>query len=166
MIKKTSNQPMRRTDRETSEVFARHVAMDAPYGTLVTATNHGEPYGVPVSPVIEGNVIWFHAAADVGRKFEILSSNPRCAMLFVSESSPDEPAFSMNYRSAMFEGHATLVTDQVEKMHALWLICSRWASSESLEKRRKMMDAGIHQVNVWRIDVTHISGKMRASNSR
>lgn len=166
MIKKTSNQPMRRTDRETSEVFARHVAMDAPYGTLVTATNHGEPYGVPVSPVIEGNVIWFHAAADVGRKFEILSGNPRCAMLFVSESSPDEPAFSMNYRSAMFEGHATLVTDQVEKMHALWLICSRWASSESLEKRRKMMDAGIHQVNVWRIDVTHISGKMRASNSR
>ncbi len=94
---------------ETSETFARQVANDAPYGTLVTASATGEPYGVPVSPVIEGNVIWFHAAANVGRKFDNLTHNPRCAMVFVSDASPDEPAFSMNYRSAMFEGHASIV---------------------------------------------------------
>lgn len=159
---KPATHPMRRTDRETSETFARQVANDAPYGTLVTASATGEPYGVPVSPVIEGNVIWFHAAANMGRKFDNLTHNPRCAMVFVSDASPDEPAFSMNYRSAMFEGHASIVTDQVEKMHALWLICAKWAGGESLEKRRKMMDAGIDQVNVWRIDVTHITGKTRA----
>ncbi len=116
---KPTTHPMRRTDREASETFARQVANDAPYGTLVTASATGEPYGVPVSPVIEGNVIWFHAAANVGRKFDNLTHNPRCAMVFVSDASPDEPAFSMNYRSAMFEGHASIVTNVGRKFDNL-----------------------------------------------
>ena len=121
--------PMRRPDRAASEDFARRTANEAPYGTLVTASASGEPYGTPVSPVIEDDKIYFHAAAGAGRKFENLTANPRCSMVFVSMTEPDEPAFSMNYRSAVFEGRATLVTDEIEKMHALWLIGARWAGS-------------------------------------
>lgn len=118
----TNLHPMRRPDRAASEDFARRTANEAPYGTLVTASASGEPYGTPVSPVIEDDKIYFHAAAGAGRKFENLTANPRCSMVFVSMTEPDEPAFSMNYRSAVFEGRATLVTDEIEKMHALWLI--------------------------------------------
>lgn len=125
----TNLHPMRRPDRAASEDFARRTANEAPYGTLVTASASGEPYGTPVSPVIEDDKIYFHAAAGAGRKFENLTANPRCSMVFVSMTEPDEPAFSMNYRSAVFEGRATLVTDEIEKMHALWLIGARWAGS-------------------------------------
>lgn len=50
--------PMRRPDREASEDFARRTANEAPYGTLVTASASGEPYGTPVSPVIEDDKIY------------------------------------------------------------------------------------------------------------
>lgn len=100
----TNLHPMRRPDRAASEDFARRTANEAPYGTLVTASASAEPYGTPVSPVIEDDKIYFHAAAGAGRKFENLTANPRCSMVFVSMTEPDEPAFSMNYRSAVFEG--------------------------------------------------------------
>ena len=132
----TNLHPMRRPDRAASEDFARRTANEAPYGTLVTASASGEPYGTPVSPVIEDDKIYFHAAAGAGRKFENLTANPRCSMVFVSMTEPDEPAFSMNYRSAVFEGRATLVTDEIEKMHALWLIGARWAGSQPIALRR------------------------------
>ena len=113
----TNLHPMRRPDRAASEDFARRTANEAPYGTLVTASASGEPYGTPVSPVIEDDKIYFHAAAGAGRKFENLTANPRCSMVFVSMTEPDEPAFSMNYRSAVFEGRATLVTDERALAH-------------------------------------------------
>ena len=91
----TNMHPMRRPDRAASEDFARRTANEAPYGTLVTASASGEAYGTPVSPVIEDDKIYFHAAAGVGRKFENLTANPRCSMVFVSMTEPDEPAFSM-----------------------------------------------------------------------
>ena len=137
----TNLHPMRRPDRAASEDFARRTANEAPYGTLVTASASGEPYGTPVSPVIEDDKIYFHAAAGAGRKFENLTANPRCSMVFVSMTEPDEPAFSMNYRSAVFEGRATLVTDEIEKMHALWLIGARWAGSQPIAKRRAYIES-------------------------
>lgn len=152
---------MRRNDRRQNEDFARKVASEAPYGTLLTATPSGEPYGVPVSPVIEGNKIYFHGAAGAGRKFEALCANPRCAMVFVSMSAPDEPAFSMNYASALMEGRPTLVTDEIEKMHALWLIGGRWAGSQPIAKRRAYIEGDMAKCDVWRIDVEAISGKSR-----
>ena len=148
---------MRRPDRAASEDFARRTANEAPYGTLVTASASGEPYGPPVSPV----KIYFHAAAGAGRKFENLTANPRCSMVFVSMTEPDEPAFSMNYRSAVFEGRATLVTDEIEKMHALWLIGARWAGSQPIAKRRAYIEGDMARCDVWRIDVDVISGKTR-----
>ena len=59
--------PMRRPDRAASEDFARRTANEAPYGTLVTASASAEPYGTPVSPVIEDDKIYFHAATGAGR---------------------------------------------------------------------------------------------------
>ena len=147
----TNLHPMRRPDRAASEDFARRTANEAPYGTLVTASASAEPYGTPVSPVIEDDKIYFHAATGAGRKFENLTSNPRCSMVFVS----------MNYRSAVFEGRATLVTDEIEKMHALWLIGARWAGSQPIAKRRAYIEGDMARCDVWRIDVDVISGKTR-----
>ena len=162
----TNLHPMRRPDRAASEDFARRTANEAPYGTLVTASASGEPYGTPVSPVIEDDKIYFHAAAGAGRKFENLTANPRCSMVFVSMTEPDEPAFSMNYRSAVFEGRATLVTDEIEKMHALWLIGARWAGSQPIAKRRAYIEGDMARCDVWRIDVNVISGKTREMRRR
>ena len=133
----TNLHPMRRPDRAASEDFARRTANEAPYGTLVTASASGEPYD---------DKIYFHAAAGAGRKFENLTANPRCSMVFVSMTEPDEPAFSMNYRSAVFEGRATLVTDEIEKMHALWLIGARWAGSQPIAKRRAYIDGPLRRL--------------------
>lgn len=64
-------------------------------------------------------------------------------------------------RSAVFEGRATLVTDEIEKMHALWLIGARWAGSQPIAKRRAYIEGDMARCDVWRIDVDVISGKTR-----
>lgn len=151
---------LRRTDRAVSLEEARRFADLSPYATLVTATPDGLPYGVPVSPVIEGDVVWFHAARGVGRKYDNLTRNPRAALVFVAEAVPDEPAFSMNYKSAILEGVVTRVEDETERLHALWLISERWAGNAPLDARRRML-AGSDAVDVWRLDVESFSGKSR-----
>ena len=47
----------------------------AEYGIFMTADAEGQPYGVAVSHVVEGDKVYFHCAADVGRKIENIKVN-------------------------------------------------------------------------------------------
>ena len=62
--------PMRRADRLVSEEKAREIMEKAEYGIIMTADLEGQPYGVAVSHVVDGDKVYFHCAADVGRKIE------------------------------------------------------------------------------------------------
>ena len=59
--------PMRRADRLVSEEKARDIMEKAEYGIFMTAAGEGQPYGVAVSHVVDGDKVYFHCAADVGR---------------------------------------------------------------------------------------------------
>ena len=62
--------PMRRADRLVSEEKAREIMEQAEYGIIMTADGGGQPYGVAVSHVVDGDKVYFHCAANVGRKIE------------------------------------------------------------------------------------------------
>lgn len=55
-------------DRQLSDEVAYALLKGGEYGVLSTVDEDGQPYGVPVSYALEGNLIYFHCARGVGYK--------------------------------------------------------------------------------------------------
>ncbi|MGN1209389.1 MAG: pyridoxamine 5'-phosphate oxidase family protein [Duodenibacillus sp.] len=154
---------MRRTDRARDCAFAWQVAAHAPYGTLATVDETGQPYAVPVSAVVWNGALYFHGAAGVGKKTACLRLGGVVRMLFVSRWQSDEKAYSVDYASAVFVGRPTAVADPDERRKALEAIAKRYCPTSPDEKTAQYIAAAQHAVDVWRIDVDSVSAKARAA---
>lgn len=150
--------PMRRKDRLVPEGTARDIIARAEYGVFITASADGQPYGVAVSHVMEGDKIYFHCAPK-GRKLDNLRENPKACMSFVASSFLDGEAYTHRYESAIAEGTAVFVEDNAEKTHALRLICQKYAPGtfkDTDEYILKRLDV----TGVCRMDVETLCGKV------
>lgn len=123
---------MRRADRmiaDIAEVFG--IFDKAPYITVSFTRPDGTPYGVPLSLARrDESAFYFHCAGE-GEKMECIAANPIVALSAVTRCRPfapeEEPAnFTVEYRSAMAVGRASIVADEEEKIGALRAICTRF----------------------------------------
>ena len=153
--------PMRRADRLVSEEKAREIMAQAEYGILMTADGEGQPYGVAVSHVAEGDKVYFHCAANAGRKLENIRQNPKVCMSFVQNTFVDGENYTHRYESAVAEGRATVVEDREEKLHALRLICGKYAP-HSFKDTDDYILPKMDATGVVRVDITTLSGKVNA----
>ena len=77
------NRSMRRKDRQMSQESARELLNHGDYGVLSSVDEEGQPYGVPVNYVYDGEkTIYFHCARE-GHKLDNLRSNPRVCFTIV-----------------------------------------------------------------------------------
>lgn len=150
--------PMRRKDRLVSEERAREIMKNAEYGILMTADRGGQPYGVAVSHVMEGDRIYFHCAL-VGRKLDNIRENPKVCMSCVSNTYVDQDAFTHRYESAVAEGTAVMIEDREEKLHALRLIAGKYAPQTFKDSDDYILPK-MDKTGVVRIDLETISGKV------
>lgn len=150
--------PMRRKDRLATEEKAREIIARAEYGTFITADKAGMPYGVAVSHVVEGDKIYFHCAPE-GRKLDNLRENPRVCMSFVASVYRDEEAYTHRYESAVTEGTAVVVEEQEEKLHALRLICGKYAPG-SFKDTDAYILGRMGVTAVCRMDMETLCGKV------
>lgn len=151
--------PMRRKDRLVSEERAREIMQKAEYAIIMTADREGQPYGVAVSHVVEGDKLYFHCAANAGRKLENIKENPKVCVTCVSNTYIDPEKFTHRYESVVAEGVASVVEEKEEKLHALWLVAKKYAPNsfkDSEEYILPKMDA----TGVVRIDLEMLSGKV------
>ena len=86
---------MRRKDRLVSEEKAREIMEKAEYGIFMTADAEGQPYGVAVSHVVDGDKVYFHCAADVGRKIENIKANNKVCMNFTTNTYVDGENYTL-----------------------------------------------------------------------
>ncbi len=157
---------MRRKDRELSEDEAFDIVENTPHAVIATTDASGTPYAVQITPVLSGDVIYFHTSADPnGRRTQNLLQNPKVSLCYTGYSSiahEDVPRnFSVNYASAVVAGHASLVTDEDERKRAAFAIMQHHtpeASPEDMEKYYVMMNQGIA---IWKVSIDAISGKAR-----
>ena len=150
--------PMRRRDRAVSEERAREIMKKAEYGILMTADQAGQPYGVAVSHVMEGDRIYFHCAS-VGRKLDNIRENPKVCISCVSNTYVDQEIFTHRYESAVAEGTAAIVEGAEEKLRALRLIAAKYAQGTFKDSDTYILPK-IDQTGVVRIDLETISGKV------
>lgn len=103
---------------------------------------------------------WLHCAAE-GRKTDAWLADPQVALeLDVAGgviAGDYSCAYSYAFESVMANGHAVRVTDAAEKVHGLELIMAHMAPGAPV----RFSPEAVEVVDVWRVDVDHISGKRR-----
>lgn len=122
--------PMRKADRQKDSRWASIVFDKAPFVTVSMIRPNGTPYGVPLSLVRKDErTFYFHCAGE-GEKLDCLRTNPLVSLSAVSKCTPrfedDTRNFTEHYHSAIAVGRVEFVTDKVEKIEALRLVCMRF----------------------------------------
>lgn len=138
---------MRKTSREMPSDWAYEIFDKAPYITVAMTDEEGTPYAVPLSlarsknEVINENkngsinhepnygVYYFHGAVE-GKKLDILSKHPKVWLSAVAKCKPTvgpkDGSFTLEFKSAMAQGVAEIITDNEEKIKAMRHICERF----------------------------------------
>lgn len=150
---------MRRKDREKDRGFALAVADKCEWAVVSVVTPAGEPYGVPVSVVRDGEGLYFHTAKE-GKKIDALKADPRVWVTCVGDVERAAKAFTTGFESAMFEGECREVTDRDEKVRALRLLCEKYTPG-NMGNFDAAMTASLERTGVYRIAILSASGKAK-----
>lgn len=148
-----TERPMRRRDRELSFTDTLRVIRNADYAVLSTVDEAGYPYGVPVSPVLEGEKhLYFHSTRALSRKADNMLGNPKVSLCFVASQKTLPLEFTVDYASAVVAGRACLVMDDEERRHAL---------EAGKEKAEAYYAEGGRAITIWRVAIESATGKSR-----
>ncbi len=141
------------------------IIAQAKYVTLGMVTPEGEPYCIAISHGYdrEKGCLYFHTG-HVGKKIEALRHQPRvCAFIMVDDGYVSGRCHH-EYYSVICYGKITKIEDEEEKRAALktMFYCLE-ASQEEAElaiRGRKLDEISLERVNMLRLDIDGISGKM------
>ena len=121
---------MRKESRAMDSQWALEVMHKAPYITISFIDEQGKPYGLPQSLASDDDVNWYFHGALEGKKLEALKAHPEVCLSAVTRCTPTvgpkDGSFTLQYKSAIAFGKAEIVTEDVEKIHGLRLICERF----------------------------------------
>ncbi len=150
---------MRRKDREQSREFALNVADTCDYAVMSMVDFEGKPYCVPLSIVRDGEKLYFHCATE-GFKIDCLRNNNNVCISCVGRTRNIPEEFTTEYESAIILGKAFEVTDKEEKIHALRLICLRYAESNMAEFD-SAVERSLARTGIWKINIESVTGKAK-----
>lgn len=150
---------MRRKDREQTKEFALKVADNCDYAVMSMVDPDGNPYCVPLSIVREGENLYFHCALE-GHKLECLRNNSNVCVSCVGRTKNVPEEFTTEFESAIIRGKAFEVTEKEEKIHALKLICLRYAES-NMANFGSAIEQSLTRTGIWKIEIEDITGKAK-----
>ena len=111
--------------------------------------------------MVDGDQIYFHCAADVGRKIENIKANNKVCMNFTCNTFVDGENYTHRYESVVAEGIATIVEDREEKYHALQLVAKKYAPASFKDSDDYILPK-MDITGVVRVDIETMSGKVNA----
>ena len=153
------DRPVRRADRQIPPEDTIAVLKSADYGILPTVSADGSPYGVPLSFVYTGDVIYFHCAPE-GHKLDNILQNPEVCFCAVSQAETLADKFSVRYASATVFGKAEVVKDDDEKRAALGALVQKYSPGHS-PAGMDYINRDFHKPLVVKITIQKMSGKSR-----
>lgn len=151
---------MRRKDRRLTDEETLALLKECEYGILSTTCPDGTPYGVPMSYVIEGSVIYMHCSSAGGQRLTNLAHSADTCLTVVEHVQLLPDKFATRYMSAIVCGRTTIVEDEAEKLHAMTAFLYRYCA-DYIETGMNYIDKAISKIKVLRLDITSISGKGR-----
>ena len=145
---------MRRKDREKDKDFALRVADNCDYAVMSVVDLCGKPYCIPLSIAREKNSIYFHTAME-GYKLDCLRGNNNVCLSCVGRIRNVPEEFTTEFESAVIRGRAFEVTEKSEKIHALRLICLRYAES-NMADFDSATERSLSRTGIWKIEIEDI----------
>ena len=123
----------------------------------------GQPFVIPTSYGRNGNSLYIHGSAASRMLRQMKDALPVCVTVTLLDGLVLARSIfnhSMNYRSVVILGKATLVDDPAEKLEALRLLSEhilpgRWADSRQPNERE------LKQTSVLRVPIEEFSAKVR-----
>lgn len=155
---------MRRKERESTKEQAIEWLKDCAYAVLCMTDEEGLPYGVPISPVLKDNTVYFHCAL-LGKKLDCIVHEPNVCLVCAEGVVPIPEQFSTAYHSTIAFGKASAVTDALEKIEALRLLCEKYAAS-NMEHFDHEIDRSLHRTGVLKIELEGVTGKQKKLPSK
>lgn len=154
---------MRKTEREVKDFDEKISILDRCEVIRVGLIDDPYPYVVPLSygyEVVDGKVSLFFHCAPVGRKVELIEKNPHvCVECDMSKLfRGEERGISCDFESLICDGTVTEVHSE-EALKGLRLIMEHCGYGN-----RKITEAMLERLKVYRIDLVDISGKRRAED--
>lgn len=153
---------MRRKDRISPEGEAEALLERGEYGILSMVGPDGQPYGIPLSYVVVNGAVCFHCALK-GRKIDHLAAEGRVSFTVVDQTElvhDPKTGFGTYYESAVVFGNAAPVTNEAERTSILLALCEKYFPGQR-EDAQKEIDATGKATGVYKIEILHLSGKMR-----
>lgn len=126
-------------------------------GVLSLADSDGQPYGVPLSFVMDEGCkhIYFHSAA-AGRKMDCIGCEARCSFCVVAQDRVVPEEFTTYYRSVMVQGRISVVKERDEILYGLRLLGAKYSPGIDPEAEIARF---LGHVAVLRLDIESITGK-------
>ncbi len=148
---------MRKAQRQKDADWALDVFDKAPFVTLSMVRPDGSPYAVPLNIVRKDEMVFYFHCAFEGEKIDCLRYNNMVSLSAVSRCTPkyeeEKNNFTEYFNSAIALGKAEPVTDDVEKIEALRLICKRFLP-KYMEYFNQAVTRSLDRTNVIRITLT------------
>lgn len=125
-------------------------------GILSLVDKEGNPYGVPISYVYDGNKHIYLHCASAGRKIDCINAYSRCSFCVVAQDHVVPEEFTTYFRSVIVTGRIKILTDPGEINAGLIMLSNKYCPgidpTNEIEKFIKV-------VKVLRIDIDNITGK-------
>lgn len=147
---------MRRKDKALSLEESKEILRKYDVGTLSTVDEEGQPYGIPVNYVYNGDKIYFHCALE-GYKLDNIKANYKVCFSVYGGNDIIPQRFTTTYESVVVFGKAGIV-DEAEKLEALRLIVEKLSPGFEKEGMEYISKSGGATL-VVKIDIQHITGK-------
>ncbi len=147
---------MRRFKQLLPEEDTKKILSSVTNGVLSLVDVDGEPYGVPVSYVYDGDKrIYFHSAVK-GHKIDCIETDSRCSFCVVGQDRVIPEEFTSYFRSVIAKGTVHIVTEPDEIMKGLLLLCEKY--SPGIDSDAEIARCLSH-VTVLRLDIESVTGK-------
>jgi nitroimidazol reductase NimA-like FMN-containing flavoprotein (pyridoxamine 5'-phosphate oxidase superfamily) len=149
---------VRRKDREITQSDEIHQVLKATKYVTIALCMKNEPYLVALSHGYDQtrNCLYFHCAPE-GKKLIYAEANTKVwgqAVLDFGVTQECDYAYS----SVHFSGKLSLITDLIEKKHAMEVLI-RQVSLDPETKLAKIKPEKLESTTMGRIDINYISGK-------
>ena len=133
------------------------------HAVLSLADGTGEPYGVPITPILLDGKIYFHGAGmGDGRRNADIQQNPRGSICWIAQDRTNQPKLSVDFVSAIASGPIRIIKDKAEKTAIMRKILERHTPSVDINKE---MNARLEKIdkytNVFEMKIEHLTGKAK-----
>lgn len=145
---------MKRTD---DPALAEQLLDHCMYATLSMTLPDGSAYGIPISPVRQGNCLYFHCALK-GKKLDAMRANPNICISCVGKADVIPKAFDISFQSVVAFGTAGEVVDEAEKTEALRLICEKYCPDDLWDLPR-VMETHFAHTGIWKLTLNAMTTK-------